>query len=55
MKPKNFSEKWDREENQSNIGHVPIGIGHGGWKQYIKWAVIAVIIFIIVGLLTKYL
>ena len=55
MRPKTFSEKWDREENQSGKGYMPLSTSYGGWKQYIKWVIIAVIVFIIVGLLTRYL
>ena len=50
MQPKNFSEKWDREEELNSNFLVKKSYG---WKQYIKWIIILLVIIIISILLQK--
>ena len=52
MKPKNFSEKWDKEEDVNSHSFVKRNYG---WKQYAKWIVILLVIIFISILLQKLL
>ncbi len=53
MKPKNFSEKWDREEDLHSRSSVLVG--KRSWKRYIKWIIIGVAILIASLLLQRFL
>ncbi|MFH1592566.1 MAG: hypothetical protein ABIB47_04325 [Candidatus Woesearchaeota archaeon] len=54
MKPKSFSEKWDREENaMERGGAVRVSRSVVDWKKFIKYIVIGIIVFIAIILIIK--
>ena len=56
MKPKSFSEKWDREEDANVRGGTISNTLRGynyNWKKYIKYVVIGIIILGVIIVLMR--